>query len=318
MVEFSEIVKHQLTTTGLRKLTKFIRKEFPAKGQPHSQQMKKYEALKKLSDNDLSSGIARMVRIESSFDHSKFAAIFVLIIGSLLGAVKFMLIDNPQPLGGEVYFTFTMFAASLLLIAVVLDKRDMTTASYFKELLEQAKADKGNEKELPSSMTQSSNRIEAKIQTGWLFGKKDNFKQAKDLDKVFLNWSDVEIISYITSYFGYWTEKNKKAELQRIRGLNLDTIILGIARMKEIEESNDNSKIIPGFSAGLVLIATQASISYRYMKSPLWGSIGGVLLAFIFYIFVLKGIQHGRNLRSRAVKYRSLLEQVKSEMEKAS
>ncbi|WP_223837328.1 hypothetical protein [Bacillus swezeyi] len=321
-MEFSETVKQQLTSTGLRKLTKFIRKEFPAKGQPHSEQMKKYEALKKLSHNDLSSGIARMVRIESSFDHSKFAAIFVLIIGSLLGAVKFMLIDNPQPLGGEVYFTFTMFAASLLLIAVVLDKRDMTTASYFKELLEQAKADKGNEKENekdnPISQVRSNNRIEVKIQTGWLFWKKDNFKQAKDLDKVFLNWSDVEIISYITSYFGYWTEKNKKAELQRIRGLNLDTIILGIARMKEIEESNDNSKIIPGFSAGLVLIATQASISYRYMKSPLWGSIGGVLLAFIFYIFVLKGIQHGRNLRSRAVKYRSLLEQVKSEMEKAS
>ncbi|MCY7769524.1 hypothetical protein [Bacillus haynesii] len=317
-MEFSEIVKHQLTTTGLRKLTKFIRKEFPAKGQPHSEQMKKYEALKKLSHNDLSFGIARMVRIESSFDHSKFAGLFVLIIGSLLGAFKFMLIDNPLPLGGEVYFTFTVFAVSLIFIGVGLDKRDMTTANYFKELLEQAKADKGNEKEHPSSMTQSSNRIEVKIQTGWLFWKKDNFKQAKDLDKVFLNWSDVEIISYITSYFGYWTEKNKKAELQRIRGLNLDTIILGIARMKEIEESNDNSKIIPGFSAGLVLIATQASISYRYMKSPLWGSIGGVLLAFIFYIFVLKGIQHGRNLRSRAVKYRSLLEQVKSEMEKAS
>ncbi|MCY9400973.1 hypothetical protein MOF38_14415, partial [Bacillus haynesii] len=280
--------------------------------------MKKYEALKKLSHNDLSFGIARMVRIESSFDHSKFAGLFVLIIGSLLGAFKFMLIDNPLPLGGEVYFTFTVFAVSLIFIGVGLDKRDMTTANYFKELLEQAKADKGNEKEHPSSMTQSSNRIEVKIQTGWLFWKKDNFKQAKDLDKVFLNWSDVEIISYITSYFGYWTEKNKKAELQRIRGLNLDTIILGIARMKEIEESNDNSKIIPGFSAGLVLIATQASISYRYMKSPLWGSIGGVLLAFIFYIFVLKGIQHGRNLRSRAVKYRSLLEQVKSEMEKAS
>ncbi|MEC0764190.1 hypothetical protein P8898_17805, partial [Bacillus haynesii] len=296
----------------------FIRKEFPAKGQPHSEQMKKYEALKKLSHNDLSFGIARMVRIESSFDHSKFAGLFVLIIGSLLGAFKFMLIDNPLPLGGEVYFTFTVFAVSLIFIGVGLDKRDMTTANYFKELLEQAKADKGNEKEHPSSMTQSSNRIEVKIQTGWLFWKKDNFKQAKDLDKVFLNWSDVEIISYITSYFGYWTEKNKKAELQRIRGLNLDTIILGIARMKEIEESNDNSKIIPGFSAGLVLIATQASISYRYMKSPLWGSIGGVLLAFIFYIFVLKGIQHGRNLRSRAVKYRSLLEQVKSEMEKAS
>lgn len=87
MVEFSEIVKDQLATAKLRKLTKFIRKEFPAKGQPHSEQERKYEALKQLSDNDLSSGIARMVRIESSFDHSKFLCAFCCDIDLIIWCI---------------------------------------------------------------------------------------------------------------------------------------------------------------------------------------------------------------------------------------
>ncbi|MCY9431988.1 DUF5677 domain-containing protein [Bacillus spizizenii] len=145
---------------------------------------------------------------------------------------------------------------------------------------------------------------------------KDFYKQANNLDEILLNWSDYEIASYITYYFGYWTAKNKKAELQRIRGLTFDVLVLGIARMKEIEESNDNSKIIPGFSAGLVLICTQASILYRNMNSPLLGAASAVFVAFIVYILLIKGIRNGSNLRSRAAKYRSLLEQVLSEKEK--
>lgn len=321
MVEFSEIVKDQLATAKLRKLTKFIRKEFPAKGQPHSEQERKYEALKKLSDNDLSSGIARMVRIESSFDHSKFATLFVVILTLLFGAFKVVFVDDKQPLGSGVYFTFTVFAVSLIFIAVGLDKRDMTTASYFKALLEQAKADKTDEKEIekdtPTPQIRSNNRIEVNAQTGWLFWKKDNYKQAKDLDEVLLNWADEEVIKYINDYFGYWTNNSKKAELQRIRGLDLDIIILGIGRMKEIEESSDNSKIIPGLSAGSVLLVTQISIYYRFISDPYW--LGwSLMLSFVVYCLLLFGIKRGINYRSQAAQYRSLLEQVKSEMEKAS
>ncbi|MDE1403245.1 hypothetical protein [Bacillus licheniformis] len=328
-MEFSEIVKHQLTTTGLRKLTKFIRKEFPAKGQPHSEQMKKYEALKKLSHNDLSSGIARMVRIESSFDHSKFAAIFVLIIGSLLGAVKFMLIDNPQPLGGEVYFTFTMFAASLLLIAVVLDKRDMTTASYFKELLEQAKADKGNEKENekdnPISQVRPNNRIEVKISKLLPLWKKKNFyiKEAQNLEEILLNWPDKELAKYVSDYFGYWSTKNKKVELKRIRDLDLDTIILSIARMKDLEEYSDNSKIVPGFTSLLTFFVTHFVVYVAYQDKdngdPTFMSVNvGILFSALAFAIASWFMSDGRTQRARAAHYRSLLEQVKSEMEKAS
>lgn len=282
--------------------------------------MKKYEALKELSHNDLSSGIARMVRIESSFDHSKFAALFVSIIGSLLGAVKIILIDNPQPLGGEVYFTFTMFAASLLFIAVGLDKRDMTTASYFKELLEQAKADKGNEKDNPISQVRSNNRIEVKISNLLPLWKKNNFyiKEAKKLEEILLEWSNKELAFYISDYFGYWSSKNKKGELQRIRGLDLDTVVLAIARMKDIEEYTDNSKIIPGLVTLTTFFVPQLIQYFAYGKLTYFSVIFGFIFSLVpLYVFSVK-IDFGRTYRARAVQFRSLLEQVKSEMEKAS
>ncbi|MFP7694037.1 hypothetical protein ACLH26_14715 [Bacillus subtilis] len=315
---FIESVKEHLTSSNLRQLTKFIRQEFPFKGQSHTEQSKKYEALKQLSDNDLSSGIARMTLIESSFDHSKSAALFVVILTLFFGALKIIFVDDKQSLGSGVYLTFTMFSVLILLIAVGKDKKDMATAAYFKTLLERVKVDKENKKETtsPSNHEMNDNQIVVNIRT-WQFWIKDFYKQADNLDEILLNWSDYEIASYITYYFGYWTAKNKKAELQRIRGLTFDILVLGIARMKEIEESNDNSKIIPGFSAGLVLICTQASILYRNMNSsPLLGATSAVFVAFIVYILLIKGIRNGSNLRSRAAKYRSLLEQVLSEKEK--
>ncbi|MCY7768255.1 hypothetical protein MOB20_22755, partial [Bacillus inaquosorum] len=62
------MVKHQLVTLKSRQLIKFIRKEFPVKGDNYSDYMEKYEALKQLTSNDFSAGIARMTRIETSYD----------------------------------------------------------------------------------------------------------------------------------------------------------------------------------------------------------------------------------------------------------
>lgn len=327
MVEFSEIVKDQLATAKLRKLTKFIRKEFPAKGQPHSEQERKYEALKQLSDNDLSSGIARMVRIESSFDHSKFAALFVVILTLLFGAFKIMLIDNPQPLGGEGYFTFTVSSVSLLLIAAVLDKREMTTASYFKTLLEQAKADKTDEKEIekdtPTPQIRSNNRIEVKISKLLPLWKKNNFyiKEAQNLEEILLNWPDKELAKYVSDYFGCWSTKNKKVELKRIRDLDLDTIILGIARMKDLEEYSDNSKIVPGFTSLLTFFVTHFVVYVAYQDKdngdPTFMSVNvGILFSALAFAIASWFMSDGRTQRARATHFRSLLEQVKSELEK--
>jgi hypothetical protein len=152
----------------------------------------------------------------------------------------------------------------------------------------------------------------------WWIRKRNKLKkEPEDLGEVLLTWPDEEIQKYIRDYFGYSSNKNKKIELHRIRRLDLDTVILGIARMKEIEESSDNSKIIPGLSAGTVLLVTQISIYYRFISDPYW--LGwSLMLPFVVYCLLLFGIKRGINYRSQAAQYRSLLEQVKSEMEKAS
>ncbi|WP_144242601.1 hypothetical protein [Bacillus amyloliquefaciens] len=139
------------------------------------------------------------------------------------------------------------------------------------------------------------------------------------MDKVLIDWSDEEIIKYITNYFGYWTEKNKKAELQRIRDLDLDTIILGIGRMIEIEESSDNSKIVPGLTSASTFFATQFIyyLAYENKGDPTLISVSaGLIFAMLIFLGLTLGMEKGKRHRSKAAKYKSLLEQVKSEMEK--
>ncbi|KMM54870.1 hypothetical protein ACH95_19440 [Bacillus glycinifermentans] len=147
------------------------------------------------------------------------------------------------------------------------------------------------------------------------FRKKKTKKKPKNLEEVLLEWNDDEVINYIGDYS--WTKKNKKAELQRIRGLEFDTIVLGIARMKRIEEAYDNSKIIPGMIAGLAFLLTQVA-NFYYILHRLIGAISSLILAFIIFLILTYGVQKRSSLRSRATYYRSLLEQVKSEMEKTS
>ncbi|WP_031314798.1 hypothetical protein [Bacillus licheniformis] len=151
----------------------------------------------------------------------------------------------------------------------------------------------------------------------WIKKKSELKQQPTNLEEVLLKWPDTEIIKYIRDYFGYDSSQNKKIELQRIRRLDLNTIILGIAKMKEIEESSDNSKIIPGVSAGVVLLVNQVSGYYKD-SDPFWEGVSSLIFAFGVYVFLLFVVKRGSDHRSKAAQYRSLLEQVKSEMEKAS
>ncbi|MCY8034029.1 hypothetical protein [Bacillus sonorensis] len=138
-------------------------------------------------------------------------------------------------------------------------------------------------------------------------------KEPEDLGEVLLTWPDEEVQKYIRDYFGYSSNKNKKIELHRLRRLDLDTIILGIARMKEIEESFDNSKAVPSFIAATVFMLTQVFNLYtgdkRYQLFFILASY------FVFFVFIF-AIKNGSNHRSRAAQYRSLFEQVKFEKEK--
>ncbi len=330
MVEFSEIVKQQLVTSKSRKLIKFIRKEFPAEGQSYSGHMDKYEALKQLGDNDLSSGIARMTRIETSFDNSKNAAFLVMIFNLAIGVLK-LLTDAGVELNNitekfaqglnATYGLLAIIFAGIIFGALLIDKNKVTTAAYFKTLLEQAKEDKENGQDSPPSKTSSNNQIKTKISNVCPFWKKDTFyiKEAKNLEEVLLKWSNKELNFYISDCLGYWSSKDKKAELQRIRDLDLDTIILAIARMKDIEEYTDNSKIIPGLITVSTFLVTQFIYYLAYYNK---GEAGSVTIGFIFSVIIFYAFSYvmdnGRTHRARASQYRSLLEQVKSEMEKAS
>ncbi|MCY0089178.1 MULTISPECIES: hypothetical protein [Bacillus] len=314
-MEFIEIVKSQITTPKLRKLIRFIRKEFPSNESLNSeQQWQKFEYLKQLSDKDITSGIAKMARIESGFFYSKYTMFILCILSLSLGSLKFIFM-NTLPIGSEVYFIYMIVCVFTLLSAVILDIRVMTTAMYFKTLLEQAKADKKNEKEsLPSS------QIEVKIFNVWPFWKKNTFyiKQAKSLEEVLFKWNNKEIASYISDRLGYWST-NKKAELQRIRGLDIDTIILAIARMKDIEEYFDNSKIVPGLTSVSTLFVTYIVYYFAYTNEgkPTMASVSiGVMFSVGIFYGITYGMDNSRTCRSRAIQYRSLLEQVKSEIEK--
>lgn len=55
--------------------------------------------------------------------------------------------------------------------------------------------------------------------------------------------------------------------------------------MKEIEESQDNSKIIPGVSAGIVLLVNQVSGYYKDSNDPFWEGVSSLILAFGVYVF---------------------------------
>ncbi|WPP38829.1 hypothetical protein [Bacillus sonorensis] len=154
----------------------------------------------------------------------------------------------------------------------------------------------------------------------WPFWKKNNFyiKEAKNLEEVLLKWTNKELTFYLSDCFGYWSSKDKKAELQRIRGLDLDTVILSIARMKDIEEYTDNSKIIPGLATVTTFFVPQLIQYFAYGKLTFFSVTFGFIFSLVtLYVFSVN-IDFGRTYRARAAQYRSLLEQVKSEMEKTS
>ncbi|MEC1287269.1 hypothetical protein, partial [Bacillus paralicheniformis] len=182
--------------------------------------MDKYEALKQLDDKDLSSGIARMTRIETSFENSKNAAFFVMIFNLAIGVIKLLtdvgvelnnITDKIAQGLNATYGLVALIFAGIIFGALLIDKNKVTTAAYFKTLLEQAKDDRGNQKGFPTSETRSNNQIKTKISNWWPIWKKNNFyiKEAKNLEEVLLQWTDKELTFYISECLGYWSSKDK-------------------------------------------------------------------------------------------------------------
>lgn len=153
------------------------------------------------------------------------------------------------------------------------------------------------------------------------FKKKKNKKNPDKLNEVLLDWSDEDLIDYIIDSFSYVKTRSSRTELKRIRRLNMDIIVLAIARMKQIEEASDNSKIVPGVLASSTFFATQIIAYLKFDvrdNSPelLLSLSFGVLLSMIIFLLITFGLRKGKDHRSNASRYRSLLEEVKSENNK--
>lgn len=132
------ILKHNLVQMDSRDLIKYIQKEFPHSGEPYSEQKRKFQILKSLNSSDLTLAISRMTRIEASFDHTKMWTVGSVLIGTCLLSLRIMFSFN------LLWYILIATSICLLLLFIVRKDRDIViTATYFKELLEQIKSEKG-------------------------------------------------------------------------------------------------------------------------------------------------------------------------------
>ncbi len=132
------ILKHNLVQMDSRDLIKYLQKEFPRSGEPYTEQKRKFQILKSLNSSDLILAISRMTRIEESFDHTKVWTVGSVLIGTCLLSLRIMFRFN--------LLWYILFATSICLVLLFLVRKDrdiVITATYFKELLEQIKSEKG-------------------------------------------------------------------------------------------------------------------------------------------------------------------------------
>lgn len=119
-----------------RELIKYIRSEFPHTSQSYAEQKRKFQVLKSLNQSDIKLAIARMTRIEASFDHTKIWTVASVLLGTFLLFLKLLFSFNVY-----WYFLIASIICLILMFAVRKDRDIVITATYFKELLEQVKSD---------------------------------------------------------------------------------------------------------------------------------------------------------------------------------
>ncbi|KAA6472273.1 hypothetical protein [Bacillus swezeyi] len=131
----------------------------------------------------------------------------------------------------------------------------------------------------------------------------------EDTKHFFLTASDEEFHVFIETCFSVKSEGNCVDMLNLLRGLDNDGLFYGIAKATKVESQFDHSKYL----AALVSLIT--IVVNLYIKVNVgWAIVvtGSLIVPTLFKI--------RREIRRRvsAVYLKSLLEQVKSEMEKAS
>jgi hypothetical protein len=139
----------------------------------------------------------------------------------------------------------------------------------------------------------------------------------KTLNKYILKTSQKDLLEFIRSEF-LASDENSVVKLrnnyQILSQLPNDILIIGIARMKKIEEDNDISKYIPVITAFLLIILLDYSEFFGGLLSFLFDKILIKIFLYVGFFCYLGYIFSVAKLnKSKALYFRDLLESVKKQ-----
>lgn len=126
-----EDLKEIILTSKEKVLKKYLTWHF-GENQSVRSLMNNLEEIKKLDENTILYGIARMNQIEAKFDQSKYFAALVAILSSMILIYRELF---------NIYFLLVFATVSWLLVIRIymVEKQTRTVAVYFRSLLEQVK-----------------------------------------------------------------------------------------------------------------------------------------------------------------------------------
>ncbi|MEC2307605.1 hypothetical protein [Bacillus atrophaeus] len=131
-------------------LIKFIDEEFPREPvNSYKSYDQKIKALNSLNKAELSAAIARMTNIENIHDHTKLWPVGSLLVATSLVGLQIIFKVNIAKINDNNYLNALFYVVIAIIICLVFlygmqkERQKVVTASYFKELLIQLKADNG-------------------------------------------------------------------------------------------------------------------------------------------------------------------------------
>ncbi|MYL44603.1 hypothetical protein GLV94_03010 [Virgibacillus halodenitrificans] len=126
-----EKIKNAILKNKNKDLMGFVGEQFGNNRSVH-EIMNHLQTLKKLNDNTLMLGIARMDQIETDYDHSKFLPSLLAITGIMFGIYV-------KTLDLVLVFILASFLSIALLYIMKKERRMRANAVYFRSLLIQVK-----------------------------------------------------------------------------------------------------------------------------------------------------------------------------------
>lgn len=127
--------------------------------------------------------------------------------------------------------------------------------------------------------------------------------KVKEVKKIILKGTNKEIQEFVNNHFGNKRSANEiMSNLQTLKKLKGDILLLGIARMDHIETDYDHSKYLPS------LLALTALLFGIYLKA--FNVVWVLFIATLVALQIIFNMLKERRIRATAVYFRSLLIQI--------